>query len=451
VSDAPQRRRLWIGRLLLLVGSLAAGTVLLELGAAAVYRRHHGHAFDRAEVQARLLTDRASGSPIRRLAPELAERLEKIRTANLPDAGIILHPYFGFVVNPTAGGVNRYGFFAEPPLVEPHANAFTVALFGGSLTDQVFYMAREALIAALRREPALAARDIRVVSTALGGYKQPQQVNILSFFLARGAAYDVVVNLDGFNEIDAPFENLAAGVNPFFPFNWKLHARRGLDPAAMTLLGRIDLVRGRRAALRQWFGAEPFVHSAFLLTLWDGLDRRLESTQRARVAELSEALDSSGRSPRVRGPAVSERDPSRLVADAVRLWQQTSLQMKAICDAHGIAYVHLLQPNQYLPDSKPLTAEELEHAYKPDEPIRARVTAGYPLLIEAGAALDEAGVQFVDLTMMFADEPRSIYSDPCCHVNELGARLIAERIAAAILAEHVAATRAGGADPAPDA
>lgn len=447
MTDAPDRRRLWIGRLLLVIASVAAGALLLELGGAAVYQRLHTRPFDRTELQARLLTDRASGSPIRRLAPELAERLEKIRTANLPDAGIVLHPYFGFVINPTTGGVNRYGFFADAPLLEPDANAFTVALFGGSLTDQVFYMGREALIAALRRVPALAERDIRVVSTALGGFKQPQQVNILSFFMARGSAYDVVVNLDGFNEIDAPFENLAAGVNPFFPFNWKLHARRGLDPAAMTLLGRIDLVRSRRAALRRWFGAEPFVRSAFLLTLWDALDRQLESAQRARVAELSAALGASGLSPRVRGPAVNADDPERLLGDLVQLWQQASLQMKAICDAHGIAYVHLLQPNQYVPDSKPLTEEELEHAYNAEQPIRERVVNGYPLLIEAGEGLRQAGVRFVDLTRMFADERRSIYSDPCCHVNELGARLIAERMAATIVAEHAAATRAGGGAP----
>jgi hypothetical protein len=422
--------RLVAARLLLLACATLAGVVLLELGARLVYRRVHARPLDRGELQARLLTDRASGGSIRRLAPELAERLERIKTANLPDAGVVLHPYFGFIVNPLSDGINRYGFFAESPLVDPAPDAFTVALFGGSLTDQVFYMARDHLIDTLRARPAFADRDIRVVSTALGGYKQPQQVNILSFFLARGAAYDAVVNLDGFNEIDAPFENVAAGVNPFFPFNWKLHARRGLDAAAVALLGRIDLVRERRLTLRQWFGRAPWVESTFMLTLWDVLDRRLEAAQRARVAELDELLGHGSLSPRVRGPEL-RADEATLRNELIGLWRRGSIEMAAICRAYGIDYVHLLQPNQYVPGSKVLTDAERANAYG-DDVVRERVVAAYPGLIAAGRALRQAGVDFVDLTMMFADEPRSIWADTCCHVNELGADLIAERIAAAI-------------------
>jgi hypothetical protein len=432
VQRPTHRLRLWGARLFLLAASAIAGIALLELAAGVLYGRSHMHPFERAEVQARLLTDRTSGSPIRRLDPELAERLEKIKTANLPDAGVVLHPYFGFIVNPTAEGINEFGFFADSPLVPPAPDTVTVALFGGSLTDQVFYMARDALIDALHDQEAFADRPIRVVSTALGGYKQPQQLNILSFFLARGADYDVVVNLDGFNEIDAPMENVSAGINPYFPFNWKLHARRGLDPAATSLLGRIDLIRQRRSALRAWFGRPPFMYSAFSLTLWDAIDQRFEAAQRARVAELDDLLSGSGLSPRVRGPAEDVGDRAALVEDLVHLWGRASRQMKAMCDAYGIEYVHLLQPNQYFPGSKELTQEEQAHAYNPDEPISERVATAYPLLREQGRALRDTGEQFVDLTMMFADEKRSIYSDPCCHVNELGARLIAERIAAAV-------------------
>lgn len=410
----------------------AVGLLALELGARLVWSRVHQRPFVRAEVQARLLTDRTSGSPIERLAPELAERLEKIRTANLPDAGVVLHPYFGFVVNPDTAGINTYGFFADSPLVAAAPDTFTVALFGGSLTDQVFYMAHDALVAALQAQPALAGREVRVVSTALGGYKQPQQLNVLAHFLARGSAYDAVVNLDGFNEIDAPLENLAAGVNPYFPFNWSLHARRGLDPEATTTLGRIDLVRRRRAALRAAFGSAPWHTSAFALTFWDVLDRHLEAAQRAHVAVLAAQLGDSGRSSRVRGPAEDVADESALLVTLADYWARASRQMQALCDAHGVTYVHFLQPNQYVPDSKPFSAEELAHAVLDDAPIRDRVTAAYPLLVARGAALAAAGVRFEDLTMMFAAEQRSIYSDTCCHVNELGARLLAERIAATL-------------------
>jgi hypothetical protein len=55
------------------------------------------------------------------------------------------------------------------------------------------------------------------------GWKQPQQPLALSYFLSLGAKYDVVMNLDGFNELALPFlNNLRAGVYPFFPRLWNL-------------------------------------------------------------------------------------------------------------------------------------------------------------------------------------------------------------------------------------
>jgi len=56
------------------------------------------------------------------------------------------------------------------------------------------------------------------------------------------------------------------------------------------------------------------------------------------------------------------------------------------------------------------------------------------MLSRRGAILRDNGINFVDLTDIFADESRTVYSDICCHVNELGADLIAERVAREILA-----------------
>jgi hypothetical protein len=426
----------WIGRLTLLVAAALLAAVALEIAAPLVYRAYRHRPFVRAEVQARLLAPRLGPAPLAdSLAPELRERLEAVRDANVPDAPVIIHPYFGFVANPQGPGVNAYGFFESPPLVNPADDTVTIAIFGGSLADQVFYLAKDALADALRRRPQLAGRRIEVVSTALGGYKQPQQLNVLSFLLARGAAYDVVVNLDGFNEIDASLENLADGVNPFFPYNWKLHVRRGLDVAAMTQLARIDLIRERRGQLRRAFGHPLLARSAFALTLWDALDRRQEGRLREGVQALEDALGDGGLGPRVRGPHLTYGSEAALYRGLADLWERASLQMWAACTAHGVGYVHALQPNQYLPDSKRLTEEELRAAYRDDFPAADRIPRGYPLLIERGRRLQARGVRFVDLTQIFADEARTVYTDVCCHVNPFGARMIAERLADAIVAE----------------
>jgi hypothetical protein len=177
--------------------------------------------------------------------------------------------------------------------------------------------------------------------------------------------------------------------------------------------------------------------SAFALTLWDALDRGQEAALREEVAELETLLaDGGGLAPRVRGPSLAIGSENELYRELAAIWERSSVQMDALCAAYGIRYIHALQPNQYWPDSKPLTEEEREVAYYDDSSTAERIPRGYRLLREAGERLRERGVHFVDLTGIFAAERRTVYTDPCCHVNELGARLIAERLAAAILADE---------------
>ena len=51
-----------------------------------------------------------------------------------------------------------------------------------------------------------------------------------------------------------------------------------------------------------------------------------------------------------------------------------------------------------------------------------------------GAAdeLRTEGIPIYDLTMLFASESRTVYRDSCCHLNELGNRLMAETIVSKI-------------------
>jgi hypothetical protein len=108
--------------------------------------------------------------------------------------------------------------------------------------------------------------------------------------------------------------------------------------------------------------------------------------------------------------------------------------MREVCAANGIAYVHALQPNQYVPASKPLAPRELQVAYRPDHPYRALVESGYPLLVAQGRELQNAGVRSVDLTKVFANVRAPIYVDDCCHFGTRGDLLVATPLATAIAA-----------------
>ena len=50
------------------------------------------------------------------------------------------------------------------------------------------------------------------------------------------------------------------------------------------------------------------------------------------------------------------------------------------------------------------------------------------LLVRQAETLRQNGVNFHDLTMLFKNQSRTIYRDKCCHYNQTGYDLVAERI-----------------------
>lgn len=357
----------------------------------------------------------------------------------LDDQRIMLHPYFGYVVDPRAPGINPYGFFRAAPLTTRAPDRFVIAFFGGSVADQVFSLGQAALIETLRQHPRFADRRIEVLSLALGGYKQPQQLLVLAQLLAIGAQFDVVVNLDGFNEVDGAADNVQDGVNPYYPHHWHLQARRAVGRDSLVRIGRAEAARQARQALRDRFARPAVRHSAFLLALWDALDRRELARLRREMAALDEALAGEERGPQVSGPPFAFADDGEMYAELVEVWARASLEMESLCRGMGIQYLHFLQPNQYLEGSKVLSAEERRIAWDADVADAGRVARAYPLLIARGRQLAEQGVDFHDLTMLFRYEDGDIYSDPCCHYTRAGAEAVARAIAEAIIERNVAA------------
>ena len=93
-------------------------------------------------------------------------------------------------------------------------------------------------------------------------------------------------------------------------------------------------------------------------------------------------------------------------------------------------YLHALQPNQYVPGSKPFTPFERKVAILPAQNATRRAAeAGYPKLISAGSHLAEMGLPFLDLTRIFEKVEEPIYRDGCCHYHTRGYDMIASRIA----------------------
>jgi hypothetical protein len=309
-----------------------------------------------------------------------------------------------------------------------------VAVFGGSVASILSFNGARALREGLAQIPRFRGKKIQIISLAMGGFKQPQQLQTLAYLLSLGAHFDIVLNLDGFNEVALPpVENISAGVFPFFPRKW--HQRvQALDPELRQAIGRLTFLRHLRREKATTLLTSFWRHSPTARLLWTVADRR----RQAQISEAELALAASKPSNRLsyqaRGPRRDYGSEGELYEDLAQHWQRSSRQMYFLSQAAGAEYFHVLQPNQYLEGSKPLSAQEKRDAWRENHRYRQGVQLGYPLLMLRGNELAAEGIAFFDASAAFLDHPETLYVDPCCHFNRLGNEILAREIVAFIAA-----------------
>ena len=273
---------------------------------------------------------------------------------------------------------------------------------------------------------------MQVRPVALGGYKQPQQLMALNYLLTLGVRLDVVIELDGFNGVALPAsENRSADVSHYYPRGWQWRAASVLEPVALKLIGELSFLQARRTELAVRCSQFVVRHSGLGNLVWRLLDRNHVARRRALEQELEAASRARLRFA-THGPKTPYGSEAEFYPELARIWRVGSLQMFHLCRANGIRYFHFLQPNQYFPDSKPLSAEERRLAFVPGHGYQRPVELGYPALRAAGQTLRGLGVPFEDLSMIFAGVRETLYIDDCCHLNDSGNRLLADAIAARV-------------------
>lgn len=343
----------------------------------------------------------------------------------------ILHPYLGFLpaerVLHGRGGVAAVTEPADP------ANQFVVAVVGGSFALQFAEEGLPHLIARLRELPALRGKTVVGLNAAVGGHKQPQQLMTVAYLLALGERVDILINLDGFNDVALhPTENAPARVFPAYPRRWHQRVEGVLSRDALRVMLERAGLEDRRTSLARTFSRAPWRSLNTSNLIYLALDARVEA-QLTDVDRKLLSIEEQATAPLVAtGPRIefkSERDMLTHLAD---LWRRSSRAIHDLAAGAGIRYYHFLQPNQYVPGSKPMGADEKRDAVRPASPYRRLVEAAYPLLRESGQALAATGVRFHDLTTVYAAHPEPLYIDACCHVSTRGSVIVADRIFDAI-------------------
>lgn len=352
----------------------------------------------------------------------------------------VIHPYMGFVWNPYNPGLREFGmdefgvFSTGALLAKRSPETLRVLLTGGSVALQVTRAGLEPLAQTLQADPRYGGKMVEFFCVTLGGFKQPQQLMALAWLLSLGAEFDLVINLDGFNEVALhATENALRDTFYAYPRGWALRFEETRDVRLERLVGRTLVLEEDRSRLAQRFKGSLWRWSVVGNILWSARDGVL-AQRLAQVQEAIQAYQPPEINYELAGPQV-ELAEGEVYPRLARLWAQSSLQMDSLCEANGIAYFHFLQPNQYAPGSdKPMSATERAVAWDEDHFYRPGVITGYPLLREQGEWLRKQGVAFTDLTGMFDQIERPIYSDACCHLTLEGIVLLAQAMGERILA-----------------
>lgn len=409
-------------KLALSLGVLLAAVLAAE-GAARAWFLAQGRPYSNAKATEdvrealSLMTDLLPGAPEPRDGP--LEREDK-------EILYALHPYTGF--DTQAGlraveGCVRY--FEEGE----NADKYTVFVCGGSVAAIFAGWSRGAMERVrekLPEHPALGGRSVRSFRFAVPGFKQPQQLMQLAYLLSRGCRPDMVVNLDGFNELNASVNNAVRGLQPTWPSfgHWaELAAGDRPDQVAMRLL--LDVIDAQERARRvaghalEW----RYPASALLGRMTQGrLERLRGEWTRAQERYLDHLAET--RKDRRDMPLGVEAEKDGALEEAIRCWYESSLAMHHLCEARGILYLHAIQPTLHDEGAKVLTEDERRKGIG-DRGPNQRILDGYPVLREKCAELRALGVDAVDATMVFAEEKGTIYYDNC-HFGKRGNRILAD-------------------------
>ena len=358
----------------------------------------------------------------------------------------VLHPYLGWVLNPDIPGgvsvlsdekypVNAYGFLDRGEgILKRSRGKFVIAVLGGSVAWYFSIDGAETFRQELAKSQQYRDQEIIIVPLALSGFKQPQQLFTLQYFLMLGFEFDAVINIDGFNEVALhPAENASQKVSITYPRSWYSRVRELATPDNVESVYHILSERKARQEWASRFVRMPYRYSTTLNLIWrlgdNSYSRAIQNEQEVMMAQKLTGIPPYLQT----GPHVDYSSEQQIFNELAQLWRNCSLQLHRICEANNIAYYHLLQPNQYFEGSKPMSAEERETVILPGHRYSEGVIKGYPLLKREGNELVKQGVQFTDLTMLFANTHAQTYRDNCCHFNELGSKILAQAVADAVL------------------
>lgn len=347
------------------------------------------------------------------------------------------HPYFGYMGKPGAYpwesyplAFNNYGLLSNHPYpYKKQPGDFVIAVLGGSVAEIFANIAEKPLNEYIKNELKYNNINLVLINLATGGYKKPQQIFYLQYALLSGFEFDAVLNIDGFNEMVLAYQNMISGINPLFPSGHHLGLMSQIssndipNQEIIYLMYNYYRLYERESKLLNLI--QCFKYSIFFNLvgeLWTKNTLQKISWIKYELTKKAEKTVSN----EFRGPSfmVTPKDYSQMI----NTWQKGSEMLYAISQHYHLLYIHVLQPNQYVAGSKPLSANEQKIAINPNHEWGIIAKESYPLLIARGKIMKEKGFPFYDLTLVFKEITQDLYTDDCCHFGEQGNFIMGKEI-----------------------
>lgn len=346
-----------------------------------------------------------------------------------------LHPYFGYTLEPWSDeGVNNAGLISDKTYpYDPDRGTLVVGVFGGSVAGNIFFHIdkvrrsglEELLLPEIREK---GYEHVEFLNFTLGGYKQP--IDLINFIYYLDTI-DLAIFIGGFNEIHQFGTNVE---NHGFPADfpkwkyWRVLGEGNFSPDELKLVAQLTSNRDRQNAVAAIASAPVLNHSMFVHLVW----RAATAVMMKTVSELRAELDEEAANERLYPQIVDSDDLELIFSAFLEKLRGYMRSADAVGRAGDVPTLFVLQPNQYLPNSKPLSDVEKRELLT-SENLSRFVPEWYPRVRGLYNDLGSEEIFTLDLTEVFSETQETTYADECCHLNALGRRIVTDEIFEAIL------------------
>jgi hypothetical protein len=330
--------------------------------------------------------------------------------------GYQLHPYFGFICPPA---------YADLPFKKTSKDQFIIGIFGGSVARR-FYMyevVHHVLAKTLQPLPQFQGKEIVILKFANPAHKQPQQLLTLNYYLSIGQELDMVINIDGFNELAVSYLNDKAGIEvsmpngiivaPLIALANKEMAPEDLELSLEVLQLKKNVKKTANLLRRCRFATGYMLRWAQARYL---LKQYLAKSERLNQMKRQEGKDSLVYLKRVEKPL----DDPEVFERTLDVWRNSSVAMNDLLVARKIPYFEFIQPNQYYATKRQFSEEEKKVAMHEASPFKEPTVKGYPRLLARIDSVREAGVTLFNGVNAFDEIGDAMYIDTCCHYTDAG-------------------------------